>query len=133
MSTLLLDTCVIIDALSGKRSRNEFLQELVENGNLLACCPVNVAEVYAGLRPREESATERLLQSLEYYPIAWPVARLAGLEKRDYARQGVTLAMSDVTIAAVALYHGLALLTDHVKHFPLKDLTIYPLPGAKRQ
>jgi hypothetical protein len=33
------------------------------------------------------------------------MARLAGLLKRDHARQGVTLATTDATIAAVALYH----------------------------
>jgi predicted nucleic acid-binding protein len=69
-----------------------------------------------------------LLQSLEYYPIAWPVACLAGELKRDYSRKGITLATTDVSIAAVALYHELTLITDNLKHYPMKELDLYPLP-----
>ena len=54
MATYLLDTSVIIDALNDKRGRREFLLGLVRQGHLLACCPVNVTEVYAGMRPKEE-------------------------------------------------------------------------------
>ena len=89
-----------------------------------------VAEVFAGMRPKEEEATEEFLIILDYYPITWPVARLAGLLKRDHARKGKTLNITDVTIAAVALAHELTLLTDNVKDFPTKELRLYPLPAA---
>jgi predicted nucleic acid-binding protein len=128
MATLLLDTSVIIDAINGKRNRNELLKELLHQGNLLACCPINVTEVYAGLRTHEETRTLNLLQSLQYLPIDWPVARLAGELKRDYSRKGITLATTDATIAAVALYYELTLLTDNLKHYPMKELDLYPLP-----
>src|ERR1035437_9262178 len=98
------------------------LKELLQQGHLLACCSINVTEVYAGLRSHEEARTAELLKSLLYFPIVWPMARLAGLLKRDYARKGVTLATTDVTIAAVALYHHLTLITDNLKHYPMKDL-----------
>jgi predicted nucleic acid-binding protein len=88
-----------------------------------------VTEVYAGLRPKEEKATEEFLRSLEYYHVTWPVARVAGLLKRDHARKGVTITISDATIAAVAIANGLALMTDNIKDFPMKDLTLYPLPS----
>jgi predicted nucleic acid-binding protein len=130
MATYLLDTSVIIDALNGKRGRRELLLDLVKQGHLLACCPINVTEVYAGLRPKEEPATEEFLKSLEYYHLTWPVARLAGLLKRDYARKGATLTVADTTIAAVALAHELTLMTDNVKDFPMKELALYPLPDA---
>jgi predicted nucleic acid-binding protein len=130
MATFLLDTSVIIDAINGKHDRGQLLKGLLEQGHLLACCPINVTEVYAGLRPKEEAVTQELLESLEYYPITWDIARLAGLLKRDYARKGVTLATTDVTIAAVALYHHLTLITDNLKHYPMKELSLYPAPGA---
>ena len=130
MATFLLDTSVIIDAINGKRDRGQFLKGLLEQGHLLACCPINVTEVYAGLRPKEEAVTHELLESLEYYPITWGIARLAGLLKRDYARKGVTLATTDVTIAAVALYHHLTLITGNLKHYPMKGLSLYPMPEA---
>ncbi|MBZ5724713.1 MAG: type II toxin-antitoxin system VapC family toxin [Acidobacteriia bacterium] len=128
MATLLLDTSVTIDAINGKRKRNELLKELLQQGHLLACCPINVTEVYAGLRSHEETRTLNLLESLQYYPLTWPVARLAGELKRDYGRKGITLATTDVTIAAVALYHELTLVTDNLKHYPMKELDLYPLP-----
>jgi predicted nucleic acid-binding protein len=128
VATYLLDTSVIIDVLNGKRGRRELLLGLVNQGHLLACCAINVTEVYAGLRPTEESATEELLRSLEYYHLTWPVARLAGLLKRDYRRKGATLTVADAMIAAVALVHGLTLMTDNVKDFPMKELVLYPLP-----
>ena len=127
MVSYLLDTSVIIDALNNKRGRRDFLLGLVKQGHLLACCPINVTEVYAGMRPKEEAATEEFLRSLEYYHLTWPVARLAGLLKRDHSRKGTTLTVADATIAAVALIHELTLMTDNVKDFPMKELTLYPL------
>jgi predicted nucleic acid-binding protein len=129
VATYLLDTSVIIDALNNRRGRRDLLLDLVKQGNLLACCPVNVTEVYAGLRPKEETVTEEFLKSLEYYHITWPVARLAGLLKRDYSRKGTTLTVADTTIAAVAMVHELTLMTDNTKDFPMKDLALYMMPA----
>ena len=128
MATYLLDTSVIIDTINGKRHRDQLLKELLHQGHLLACCAINVIEVYAGLRSHEETHTSELLHSLQYYPIVWQVARLAGLLKRDYGRKGVTLAATDVTIAAVAIDHRLTLITDNLKHYPIKELNLYPVP-----
>jgi predicted nucleic acid-binding protein len=128
MATYFLDTSVIIDALNNKRGRRDLLLDLLRQGHLLACCAINVAEVFAGLRPKEEKATEEFLRSLEYYHVTWPVARLAGLLKRDHAKKGIMVSIADATIAAVAIAHELPLLTDNVKDFQMKDLTLYPLP-----
>ena len=128
MATYLLDTSVIIDALNGKRNRDQLCKELLQQGHLLACCSINVTEVYAGLRSHEETRTRELLESLQYFPVVWPVARLAGLLKRDYARKGITLATTDATIAAIAIHHQLTLISDNLKHYPMKELSTYPLP-----
>jgi len=103
---------------------------LLKRGHLLACCPVNVTEVYAGMGQKEEAATEEFLRSLEYYHVTWPVARLAGLLKRDFGRKGKTVTIADATIAAVALAHELTVMTDNVKDFPMKELNLYPLSPA---
>lgn len=127
MSTYLLDTNVIIDILNDKKGRRALLLDLLNQGHVLGCCPINVSEIYAGLRPREETATEEFLQSLQYFDITWPIARRAGLLKRDYSKKGKTLTISDATIAAVALQHKVTLITANVRDFPMKELTIYPL------
>jgi len=128
MASYLLDTSVIIDALNGKRDRDRLFKELLQQGHLLACCSINVTEVYAGLRSHEETRTRELLESLQYFPISWPVARLAGLLKRDYGRKGISLTTTDATIAAVTIHHELTLITDNLKHYPMKELRLYPLP-----
>jgi predicted nucleic acid-binding protein len=128
MATLLLDTSVIIDAINEKKNRRQFLRDLVQQGNVLACCPINVTEIYAGMRPKEEVQTTRFLTSLDYHPITFAVARLAGEMKRDFRKKGPTLSVTDSLIAAVAIQYQLPLITDNVKDFPMKDLQLYPLP-----
>jgi predicted nucleic acid-binding protein len=129
MATLLLDTSVIIDAINNKKGRRQLLRDLVNQGNSLACCPINITEVYAGLRPHEEASTKALLSSLDLFPMTRPIAELAGLLKRDYSKKGQTLNLGDVMIAATALHNGVALLTDNTKDFPMKELRLYSLPN----
>ena len=128
MATYLLDTSIIIDALNGKRNRHQLLTALLQQGHILSCCSINVAEVYAGLRSREETRTRELLESFQYFPIEWAAARLAGLLKRDFGRKGITLSTTDAAIAATAIHHQLTLITDNLKHYPMKELSVYPLP-----
>lgn len=127
MATILLDTSVIFDHLNGRSGRTEFLDKLLEDGHVLACCPVNFTEVYAGLRPGEEEKTREFLYSLDFFTITPEIAAQAGLFRRDWRRKGQTLSYTDVTIAAVVLANGLALLTDNRKHFPMPELTLFPL------
>src|ERR1039457_2286036 len=128
MATFLLDTCVIIDALNNKRNRPGLLLDLVRSGHVLACCPINITEVYAGLRPKDEAPTEEFFPSMQQFPIPPAAARLAGELKRDYARKGTTLNLGDVIIAAVAIHNQITLLTDNNKDFPMAGLSLYPLP-----
>ena len=130
MATILLDTSVIFDHLNGRNGRTEYLDDLIEQGHMLACCPVNFTEVYAGLRPGEEAHTKEFLDSLEFFTVTADIAAQAGLLRRDWRQKGQTLSYTDVTIAAVALGNGLALLTDNRKHFPMPELNLFPLPAS---
>jgi predicted nucleic acid-binding protein len=131
MATILLDSSVIFNHLNGRFGRTEFLDELIEQGHLLACCPVNITEVYAGLRLREEEKTAALIASLEFFPVTAEIARQAGLLRRDWQKKGQTLSYTDVTIAAAALANRSPLLTDNRKHFPEEGLELWPLPPAR--
>jgi len=128
---ILLDTSVIFDHLNGRRERTQFLDRLIEQGYVLACCPVNITEVYAGLRPGEEKRTTAFIDSLECLPVTPAIARRAGLLRRDWQKRGQTLSYTDVTIAAVALDSRAPLLTDNRKHFPMNDLQLLPLPADR--
>ena len=129
MATILLDTSVIFDHLNARFGRPEHLDDLLKQGHMLACCPVNFTEVYAGIRPGEETKTDAFLNSLECLPVTPAIARQAGLLRRDWQKKGQTLSYTDVTIAAVALSNEAPLLTDNRKHFPMPELQLIPLPG----
>lgn len=76
-ATCLLDSGIIIDALNGRRGRWELIDRLIQDGAEMACCSINVTEIYAGLRPGEEVKTERFLKSLKFYPVTWEIAKQA--------------------------------------------------------
>ena len=126
--TILLDTSILIDALRDRKGRRAFLRELVLSGHTLACSPVNVAEVYAGMRPKEAPATQEFLSNLDYVPISRASAERAGLLKAHWSAKGRTLSLADTLVAAVALEGNLALATDNVKHYPMTELNLVPLP-----
>ena len=124
---LLLDTTVLIDTLRSRNARRTLLAELVQQGHKLGTSAINLAEVHAGMRPGEEAATEAFLNSLHCYHTTCGIACLAGSLKGRYARHGKTLHWPDMIVAATALEHGLTLMTDNQKDFPLPELQIYPL------
>jgi predicted nucleic acid-binding protein len=128
MPQFLLDTSFLIDVLNDRRGRADLMERLIIEQHTLACCAINVAEVYVGLRAPEAQKTEALLRQLAYVPIRWEAAKLAGDLKRKWLRQGHTLSLTDMTIAAVCLTEGLTLVTDNRKHFPMPELALYPLP-----
>jgi predicted nucleic acid-binding protein len=127
-ATCLLDSGIIMDALNGKRGRWELIDQLIQDGADMACCSINVTEVYAGLRPGEEAKTERLLRSLKFYPVTWEIAKQAGDLLNIWRQQNRTLSLPDTTIAAVALANDLVLVTGNLKDFPMPELRLYPLP-----
>ena len=127
---ILLDSSVIIDALRGRRGRRELLRGLLEEGHDLACCAINVAEVYSGMRPHEAEATAELIDGLEYVEISREAARQAGELRLQWQRKGKTLSLPDAIIAAVALRKDLTVATDNARHFSMLRLKLLPLPGA---
>jgi predicted nucleic acid-binding protein len=104
------------------------MKDLIAEQHELACCAINVAEVYAGMRGPEKEKTEALLRSLEYVPTSWEASRLAGHLKQDWTGKGKTLSLADLMIAAVCLTEALTLITDNRKDFAMAGLTLHPLP-----
>jgi hypothetical protein len=48
---VLLDTSVLIDVLRYRNQRHEWLAELVRGGHVVSTTTLNIAEIYAGMRP----------------------------------------------------------------------------------
>lgn len=127
--TVLLDTSVLIDILNRRGRRSEFFSELLQEGHTFACCALTIAEVYAGMKPHEKTATEELLGGLEYFETPRKTAERAGHLKAVWARKGRALSLPDTLIAAVAIENGLALATDNRRHYPMPELKLLPLPA----
>ncbi len=130
MTIYLPDSNVLVDALNGKRGRRELLRNLVLQGHRLAGCSVTAAEVYSGMRPHEAHQTDQFLSSLVWFGTSREVARRAGRLRFDWARRGKTLSLPDTLIAATVIEHGLTLVTDNRKDFPMPELSLYPLPDG---
>jgi predicted nucleic acid-binding protein len=80
------------------------------------------------MRPNEAMRTEKFLASLEFYPVTWEVAKYAGELYREWRQKGLTLALPDLSVAAIASSSGLQLATDNPKDFPMSELRLYALP-----
>jgi predicted nucleic acid-binding protein len=124
---LLLDTTVLIDVLRGRHDRRALLAGLVEAGHTLATAAINIAEIYAGMRPEEAMRTDVFIGTLECYSMTAVIARRAGELKNALAQKGKTLTLADMIVAATALEHGFTLMTDNRKDFALSEIKFYPL------
>lgn len=112
------------------RSRNgcrELLGDLVRAGHSLGTSALNLAEVFAGMRPEDETRTEAFLSALECYELTRTAGRMPGHLKNRWARKGRILTFADAILAAIALEQGCTLVTDNRKDFPLPELAQYPL------
>src|SRR5476651_2601818 len=101
MSSLLLDTDILINLLRGNASARDFIANNLEENELL-CSVISVAEIWAGMRPHEELATRSLVDTLRIVEVNRAVAEKAG------AFQGTaknhSLELDDCLIAATAFY-----------------------------
>ena len=124
---ILLDTTVLIDLLRNRNQRRAFLTHLLHARHTLVTTVLNVAELYAGMRPGEKTGTEALLSGLACLGISERAARLGGDLKNTWAQRGKTLGLVDSLIAAVAIQEQCALLTDNQRDFPMQEVQLYPL------
>jgi predicted nucleic acid-binding protein len=117
----LLDTDIIIEWLRRNERIVLWLEARDAGGDFLACTPVSVAEIYAGLRPREEFSVGELLQVLHCVEITERVGHKAGHYRYAFGpSHGVEIA--DALIAAAAHVYGLTLCSRNLRHYPMRDL-----------
>jgi len=117
----LLDTDVVIDWLRRDTRVVAWLKAVDAAGDYLGCTPVSIAEIYAGLRPREEFVIGDVLRVLRCVAIDERVGRKAGRYRQAFGRShGVEVA--DALIAATAHVHGLTLCSRNLRHYPMRDL-----------
>lgn len=124
MATYLLDTNIVIHIMRGEERSVRLVSRLLEAGHTLATCGIVAAEVYAGMRPKDAQATKQLLGSLSWFDMDVAVAEGAGLMRRDFSANGITLSLADCLIASASLVNGAILVTENVRDFPAKGLAV---------
>jgi predicted nucleic acid-binding protein len=112
--------------MHGKPKARALLRELGLGGVILAVSCISVAEIYGGIRPGEEQATQRLLSSLDIFPVSIAIAQEAGLIRSAQRRLGRTFSLDDMMIAATAILHGCVLVTDNRKDFEIPKIELFP-------
>ena len=117
----LVDTDIAIDFLR----RHEYARGLLEHWageGLLAISTLTHLEIYQGMKPGEEGATNAFLDCLISVGVDIPIARRAGTMLGELSSKGMTIGIADAIIAATALQINAPLLTNNVDHYPFTDL-----------
>ena len=122
---VLLDTSVLINLLHRRENTVGMIRDLTLRGFALAICPINIAEVYAGIRKGEEKRTEELFSGFQWLPLTREIARKAGEIVSTKRRGGRTHALDDMIIAATAIHYGYSLLTDNRKDFEVPEVRLF--------
>jgi predicted nucleic acid-binding protein len=112
----LVDTDVIVDFLRGYPKAVDLVKTEMSR---IIFPSIVVAELYAGVRGTDELASlDAFISLFRVIPTSAPIARAAGIHKRNYAKShGVGLA--DAIIAATAEAEDADLYTLNTKHYPM--------------
>jgi predicted nucleic acid-binding protein len=127
MTRYLLDTSALIDFSKNWEPARSRILQMIQQGDDLGVCAINVSEFYSGIQPDERESWDEFFEALAYWPISRDAARQAGVWRYEYARRGQTLTTTDSLIGAVAMERGAVVLTNNVKHFPMSAVGIQPL------
>lgn len=90
----------------------------------IGVCSVVLAEFLSGMHPGRRAVWTTFVDGLTYWTTSPPAARQAGIWRHDYRQDGITLATTDLLIAAVAYEVGATLITENPRHFPMPELSL---------
>jgi predicted nucleic acid-binding protein len=130
MARILLDSTVLIDALRG-RPAGDRLRALRRHGDEPWTCAISIEEIWRGLLPGEEVAAQRLVRGLRCAPLGPSEGVRAGLWRRQFAGEGITLHQADCLIAAATSGIDARLATGNPADFPMDDITVEHWPVGR--
>jgi len=123
LASILIDTCVFVDCLRGRREALAFLEEL-QVVTLISV--VTIAELAAEARNRSARAlVDDVTADCRIIELDVEAARLGGAFKRRF-RPSHGTDLVDALIAATAKQAGARLATVNRKHFPMFDDLLVP-------
>jgi hypothetical protein len=116
---------VVIEVLRGRRSVRDELLAVEAAGLATYCCAVSWAEIYARIRPGEESVTDAFFRARREVVLDAEAGRRAGSYLSRYARSH-GLGIGDALVAAAASTTGLRLWTLNRRDYPMTDVRFHP-------
>ena len=108
-----------------------FSAELVAPGRL-ATSVVCAAEFLVGIDDRDRAEAIAFLETIPVLPVTREVAVGAGAYRRDVRRHGITIPLPVASIDATAKTGQATLDSANTRDFPMTDLRVPSLGGAKR-
>lgn len=129
LNKCLIDTDVIIQWLRGIQDVQEKIEGFVGNGVVLMWTPIQIAEIFAGMRKGEEQLISNLFLILDSLFINEDIGKKAGEYLSKYSKSH-SLEIADALTAATAFHFKLPLWTFNSKHFPMKDINILKIGSS---
>ena len=114
-----MDTDILIWLLRGREDiKIKFIKVTKETEGNLYITPIRIAEIYAGLKPKEKDLAERFIDSFYLLEINAEVGKLAGEFMNKY-RKSHSVEITDALIAAAVKINSCKLWTLNKKHYPM--------------
>ncbi|MDA8200411.1 MAG: PIN domain-containing protein [Thermaerobacter sp.] len=118
MTSYLLDSTAVIDWLRGRGAVVAWLADAVAGGALLMVTSITVAEVLAGLEPKDRDRVAPLLADFGWAELTRTASMHAASLFWQHERSGRRLPLPDLLQASAALEAGAILATSNLRHFP---------------
>ena len=116
---VVVDTDILIWILRQDQSLvDRFKTAIVETNGHVYITPVQVAEIYSGIRPKEKLKVELFIESMNILDIDKKIGKLAGDFLHQYARSHA-MTMADALVGAAAKTNVFKLWTMNKKHYPM--------------
>lgn len=116
---IILDTDILIWILrKNKEIKNKLIKVTLETDGGLYITPIQIAEIYAGIRASEEKIIKKFLNSFNIIPIDVQIGELAGRFINQY-RKSHSVEIADAIIAAASIVNNFKLWTLNKKHYPM--------------
>lgn len=122
---IVIDTDVLIFILRGiEIIKRRFTELVVETEGYVFITPIQIAEIYAGVREKEKVKTEHFLESFSVIDIDKKVGELAGVFINKFGKSH-NVTMADSLIGAATEINGFKIWTLNRKHYPMFEEKVF--------